>query len=286
MKIAQIFCGPDRFDIVGENTCSLNGVPITGEKIASELFPSIVGTLILSTCNAPENEIKIKKGPTHQDFLKGLIDTLSKSDQVKIQVLDAKPDELVNNKPIEAFTIKAIDEFRDKIKMYASCFDDTLSLTEVLLKTKLPKSIHGFKEIDNIFIKTKNAAENIVQNMEKHDIVTEQLDTKIGQVLLVLSNNMTGPSGRKILKSASNQVVENFNSMKKTYFNMICSFNSLYNVNQVFKKYTGYPATWYFDPSVFYSFTERYKDSSDHLIDMTRAEASLINPIYTKFGGI
>jgi hypothetical protein len=282
-KIAQVFCGEDRFDIVDEKApkCFFNGIDVIGVRAHDAgMFPSIVGMLVVSACTVPETEVKIKKNPSYADFLRGLVDTLTKSDQVKIQVLDSKPDETVDNKPKESrFNVQSLDDFRDKLKTYASCFDDTVALAGVLLKTKLPKTIHGFNELNKILIKTKTATENLSSVKEQYEIASEQMDNKIGQVMVAVANRMNGPSGKKILRSAIAQVINNFDTVKRVSSEMLCSFNPLYNVNQVFKKYTGYPATWYFDPSVFYSFTERYKDASDNLIDMARAESAIIRPL-------
>ena len=185
---------------------------------------------------------------------------------------------MTDNKPVEAkFSLHELDEFRDNLKVYASCFEDILSLTDVLLKMKLPKNVRGFKELTKIITTTKTATEEMMTNKEQYEIVAEQLDGKIGQVILLIKRN--GSIG-KLLRPAIDQVINNFGSMKKYSTEILYAFNPLYNVDHMFKKYTEYPATWYFEPSVFYNFTERYKDASDHLIEMAHIESSIIRPLH------
>ena len=283
-RIAQIFCGKDRFDVVDAKApkCFLNGIDVIGAKAGGlERFSSIVGMLVTSACVAPKTEVVVKRNPSFSDFLSGLVDTLTKSDQVKVNVLEMKPDENSDNTPKEAsFDIRSLDEFREGLKTYANCFDDTVNLSGVLLKTKLPRSITGFKELHRILSDTKTASEELSTKREQYEIASEQLDNRISQIIIAVVNNLDGPKRANILKTAVAKVLDNFFTVKRLSAETFSSFNPLYNVDKAFKKYTEYPATWYFEPSVFYNFTEKYKDASDHMIDLARAEASIIRPLH------
>ena len=84
-RIAQIFCGAGNCFHITADSCFLNGVDLV--KIPDKnQFASIVSMLITSACTVPQTDIKVKKNPSYSDALKGLLDNLSKSDQVKIQV--------------------------------------------------------------------------------------------------------------------------------------------------------------------------------------------------------
>ena len=83
-----------------------------------------------------------------------------------------------------------------------------------------------------------------------------------------------------IIATAVDHTEANFFTMKKLISMYLLANYQLYSVNQMFKKYTGYPATWFFDPSVFYLFTERFEDLCEHMVSAGRAEAKVIQPLH------
>jgi len=284
IKIAQVNCGRDIIDVTMQDKqahCYLNHIPVISSK-ETESFSPIVGLLIMSACRTPNVKISLKGKPSYNDFLKGIIDTVQKSDQAKIQVLDSKPDEITDNKPKEAkFDATKLDGFREAVNFYYNCFDNALSLSDVLLKTKLPKSAHSFKEIDRNLAKVKTAAEELNRNKENYEVAAEDTGNKVGQIITAInSERLEDVQVKRLIQAAVSHVVHDFLNMKKLLGSLITSHYPLYDMDRTFKKHTGYPATWFFDPSAYYNFTERYKDASDGLIDAVRSEASVVRPLY------
>jgi hypothetical protein len=278
--IGQVFLGSDRFDVLGTKPtyCYFNGVHIANTSDL-DTFGPIVGMFILSACGAPETKIQVKGNPSYADFLKDMIDTITKSDQAKVFVLETKPDEITDNKPIEAsdkLTMQSLDDYRESIKQVAECFDDTLRLANAILKTKLPHSAHGFKELDRTLARAKLATSELAVKEELCEIASEQIGTRIGQLIMALENKTRYP---KIIAAAVNQTNRHFGTIKTSLSECLCSLHPLYDINSIFKKYTGYPATWFYDPTTYYSFSERFKDASDHLIELARSENSILKPL-------
>jgi hypothetical protein len=276
--IAQIVAGENRFDVTGQKpvSCFFNNVLIASVPEADQFGP-VVGMFVISSCGVPETKIQVKGNPSYTDFLKDLIDTVTKSDQAKIFVLETKPDEMTDNKPLEArLTRQNLEDYRENMQTVSECLDETLTLADALTRTKLPRSAHGFKELDRTMLKIKTAVTELNSRRETCEISGEQVGIKIGQLITALSNEVKYPT---IVEAAANQIATHSKTVKNTLSEVICSLHPLYNINPIFKKYTGYPVTWFYDPTTFYSFSERFKDASDHLIELARAENSIIKPL-------
>jgi hypothetical protein len=283
IKIAQINCGCDKLDIVLDDRharCFLNGVSIMASKDLDSFAP-VVGMAVLASSRIPNAVFTIKANKTYGDFLKGILDTVNKSDQVKMKVLEEKPDEIAEQKPKQsAFAPKTLEEFKDGIKLANDCLFDALSLSEILLKTKLPKNVLSFKELNNTLAKVKTATNDLSKNKDKCDLIVERTGINVNRVLLAMGNNLNDLNVKRTVRESVDHVIADFMALKKILASLITSHYPLYNIDPTFKKYTDYPATWFFDPSVFYNFAERYKDASDALIDVARAESSVIRPLY------
>jgi hypothetical protein len=284
IKIAQLKCNRDIFNVSLKDKyarCSLNGIDIIGSKDL-ETFAPIVAMLVMSACTAPNTVVSIKKNPSYGEFLKNIVDTVTKSDQVKIKMLTDKPDEIADQKPKQAqITGNDLENYRCSIQTYGDCFNDILVLSDVLLKTKLPKNVLAFKDLSSVLTKVKATTSELLKDKEHCDIIVEQTGNRVGRVMVAMeSGNLNDPRIKKSVQESVDHIIADFMGTKKLLASLISSHYPLYNINPLFKKHTDYPATWFFDPSVFYSFTERYKDASDNLIEAVRTEASVIRPMY------
>lgn len=286
IKIAQVKCNRDVFNVVLTDKyarCLLNGIEVISSKDLGSFAP-IVGLLVSSSCTAPGTVVSVKKDPAYGDFLKGIVDTISKSDQAKIKVLEDKPDEIADQKPKQAsVTGEVLDGYRCGVRSYCDCFNEVLSLSDVLLKTKLPKNVLSFKDLTGTLSKVRSATAELSKDREHIDAVMEQTGTRIGRIMIAMNNNLNDPTIKRLVQESVDHVVADFMGTKKLLASLLNTQYPLYDINPLFKKHTDYPATWFFDPSVFYNFTERYKDASDILIEAVRTEASVIRPLYNWF---
>jgi hypothetical protein len=242
----------------------------------TQLAP-VAGMLMISACTVPNARIKVMGN--NSDFLSRLIDTISKSDKVKVEVLESKPDESQENSPKEEPTQGVLSFYREKVKDFSKSIDEAFSLSGVLLKTKLPRTMWGAKDVEKVLTKIRANSEDILSQKESFEIAAEQTEHKIGTILALAGRGLD-PQRRGIIATATDHIEANFFTMKKLMSMFLLANYQLYSINQMFKKFTGYPATWFFDPSVFYSFTERFEDLCDHMIDAGRAEAKVIQPLH------
>jgi hypothetical protein len=278
--VIKISCVNDRFDIIKDKFfhCFFNGNAVLSSKSTDEYFGSVVGMLVRSSIQVPNAPIVIKAENTFSDQIKSIIDMINKSKQEKINVLEEKPDELMENKPSEyPMRAESINKYQENLKSFTETYEDAVNLSEVLLKTSFPKTMWGAKELNGCLSKMKTASAELVSNIEIFETAAEQTDFRMNHLVPCLSGKI---SSHKRAEDSINHIVTNFLTMKRMMASYLQSFHRLYASDQLFKKYTGYPATWFFDPSVFFNFMERYEDVSDNLIEASRAESAVIRPLY------
>lgn len=276
--VSQIKCGEDLFDITQDKSfnCYLNKNHIFSSKINDDSFGSVVGVLVKAT--SPTPDIVIKSSPLFSTNLKPLLNIINKSDRAKVQVLEDKPDEMAENKPDDKFSLPSIQSYRDKMKKFAESFEIASDLSKVLLKTILPKTMWGSKEVKANLSKMKLSSN---EEKEIFEVAAEHTNTKLGHIITCVNNRGLNSIGvKKAVENSVNHISSDFLTMKKMMASFLHTYHNLYASDSFFKKQTGYPATWFFDPSVFYNFTERYEDISENLIEATRAESSVIRPLY------
>jgi hypothetical protein len=54
----------------------------------------------------------------------------------------------------------------------------------------------------------------------------------------------------------------------------------LFSIDEMFKKATGYPTTWAFDPSTFYDFQFCYDGLVKNLVRLAKTELAVIEPLF------
>jgi hypothetical protein len=188
------------------------------------------------------------------------------------------------NKPV-LFKQSAMDDYKDKLKMFQACVSQTLENSDIFLNTRIPASMWGSEKIKNVKAKIKRAIEKI--DREELDIAAEQSDMKLSALGHIMERGaypkpfIRGAYPKPFIASAVNHVINDFLTLKKAMSTILMKFQDLYNLDAISKKATGYPITWFFDPSVYYSFVEGYEDMSDHLVEAARAQNNVIAPLYS-----
>ena len=148
------------------------------------------------------------------------------------------------------------------------------------MKTKLPKNVLAFKDLNGALSKVRTATAELNTSRDHCEVVIDHTGTNIGRVMVAMGSNLNDSNVKRVVQESVDHIVADFMGTKKLLASLINTQYPLYDINPLFKKHTDYPATWFFDPSVFYNFTERYKDASDSLIEAVRTEASVIRPLY------
>jgi hypothetical protein len=235
--------------------------------------------LVKSSVNKPNTLIDITAEKGFADFVKTILDTVNKSRSEKIRVLEEKPDEREENTSLEnAVCAEDLSMYREGLKSFSETFEDAMESSVILLRTVFPRTMWGAKELKSSLSKMKTASAEIYNDKEKFEIAVEQSDSLLGHLASCLFDNAGSP---KVAVNSIDHITTNFLTMKRIMASFLQSFYKLYTSDQLIKKCSGYPATWFFDPSVFYNFLERYEDVSNNLIDISRAVSSVIRPLDT-----
>jgi len=78
---------------------------------------------------------------------------------------------------------------------------------------------------------------------------------------------------------AVSRISENFIPVKNMISSLAQILHRLYDIDWVFKKYTGYPTTWFFNSSVFYDFLYSFENLIKSLIKTASIESGFIEPL-------
>jgi len=187
-KIAlKVSSGKDRFEVSKDKMmrCFFNRNTILDAKINDDTFGPIVGLLVRSSIQRPNTEILIKAEKSFADFVKTIIDTVNKSKQEKIQILEEKPDEMTENGPSEypqALCAENIEMYREQLKNFSETFEDAIESSNVLLKTSFPKTMWGAKELKGSLSKMRTASYEISNGKETFEGAAEQSDIRLSHI--------------------------------------------------------------------------------------------------------
>ena len=276
--IGQIKVGCNFINIVfdgNKHSSFLNGSKILEANSKSEFLNSIpiVSLINSSLCDESEHEVNLyfKKAETYSGMMGDLSNELSKSDKIKKVVLKRKPSEHEYNKPVQAkkWASLGLREYQRNLKSFSENMESSRSMSSILLKTQFPQTMWGGKEVTEVLSnigKEKNAVDLLMENF---DGAIERSDRMINGVALMAKK------GSKIYSTPTEAVrliVQDFFLIKEILFKMSQALYGLYNIDSVFKKYTGYPTTWFFNSSIFYDFLYSFDNMIKDLVKTSVAE--------------
>jgi hypothetical protein len=262
----------------------LNGCSLTESDTLKKFSSRSIPVLSLIAINLGKN-FGIKGWKTADSLLDPLLDEIKKHVvDVEVQVLDAAPDEITDNTPKEMKTAKILNgvaEYRNSLDGFKEVLIDTRRQAEILLKTKLPSSMWGEKKVAVVLSSVKAELLPIGQWENDLDIIMESSDRKSWATLSRLSK--TAGLSKSMVKQAvgetATDVVDKFMQIKKGMSVLAETLYRLSSIDGVFKTSTGYPATWFFDSSVFYDFLYNYENLVASLIKTARIESSTMVPL-------
>lgn len=262
----------------------LNGCSLT-ESDTSKKFSSRSGPVLsLIAVNLGKN-CGIKGWKTADTLLDPLLDEIKKhTEDVEVQVLDAAPDEITENTPKEMKTaeiINGVAEYRNSLDGFKEVLIDTRRQAEILLRTKLPSTMWGEKKVTSVLSSIKSELSDIGSWENDLEIVIESSERKSWATLSRLSKT-AGLSKSMVKQSVGETAVDMIDKFLKIKKDMSVLSETLYrlsSIDGVFKTSTGYPATWFFDSSIFYDFLYNYENLVASLIKTARIESSTMIPL-------
>jgi hypothetical protein len=229
----------------------------------------------------PENTIRLKTSNTN--LMENLVNRLQNNKKdLEVFLLKLKPDEIVQNKPREIQA--AHNELSGRIKSYrrdilkiADNVKETKHLSDILLRTQLPKTMWGSKGIQKTLSNIQEEMQNSI-NIDNFEFHTERAKNASEFLDEVIYKNA------RLKKEAMDELVKNisnnFFQIKRVIGSMAQNLYALFDIDKTFKKATGYPATWFFDSSIFYDFKYNFENLVKSMIRCARLEADVIGPLF------
>jgi hypothetical protein len=191
----------------------------------------------------------------------------------EIQVLQAKPDETPENKFVEASAKIGLADYSKYMGDFSENVNSVSQSANILLKTNLDRSMWGSRDVMAIINDARNNMAMLTPELEKIESLIEhsQAQTKYIQASL----NRNTPDMRETVS----RVIEGFSTMKSFMSHLAQSSQPLYSIDSVFKSRVGYPATWFFNPSIYMNFLFEHDNLIDHIIKAASVESDVIEPL-------
>lgn len=216
-----------------------------------------------------------KAGKPVDDFLK----VMEKSRGVKVRVLEEQPDEQVENSPRECHAshelFKDIQFYREGIASTAESVGEARDLSGILIQTRLPDTMWGIKEVKKALAEVQSDAEMIKDNIDQLEIAVETSEKKTGILASMIEKGLI-KKGTEMVAG----LIKDFFIIKETLSKMAQVLHPLSVMDETFRKATGYPMTWVFDPSTFYDFQLCYDKLMKNFVRLAKSEQSIIEPLF------
>jgi hypothetical protein len=209
---------------------------------------------------------------------KGLVDNALKflKDNLKpaeIQVLQAKPDETSDNKFIEASKQVSLADYPEYMSKFSDNVSDVSRSANILLKTNLDRNMWGSKDVMAIINEARDNMAMLNPELEKIESLIEHASAQAKYIQASWNRNTS--ETREIVS----RVIEGFSTMKSFMSHLVCASQPLYSIDSVFKSRVGYPATWFFNPSIYMNFLFEHDNLIDHIIKAASVESDVIEPL-------
>ena len=223
----------------------------------------------------PTTNVK-KDNEMISDSLKYIRENL---EPAEVFVLQINPDEIQDQLPKEAskrFRIaNKISDYRDDLKLFDQTLSNLRYASEVLLRTNLERKMWGSKGVMDIIHEAKSEMDRLAEDFEISECMMEHSDDRARIIQAAMDRKLKTPP----IKETAGKVIENFSFIKSFMSKVAQNLHSLYVIDKDFKARVGYPATWFFNPSIFMNFTYEYENLMDHMIKTASLETEVIEPL-------
>jgi hypothetical protein len=194
---------------------------------------------------------------------------------IRVFMLEMVPDEIQDNSGIEAKTdlTTRLAGYHKDLEDFGQNLAGVRQTSGVLLKTSLAPKMWGSKEVMKVLNEMHSEREDLEGGFE---IVEACMEHSNDQVRLIQSSMSRNASS---LVPFVGKMIENFSTTKSFISRLAQSLRSLHTIDRVFKANTGYPATWFFDPTTYMDFNYEYGNLINNLIKTASIESEVIEPL-------
>lgn len=265
---------------------TLNNRRITDSKSSKEFLSKAVPVISMIAVDLyPEEKISVGIKES-SDLLDNILDQIRKNkNDIEIEVFKYKPDEITQNKPRiirasnDSQMIKKTNYYINKLNNISENIKESVKLGEILLRSKLPKTMWGEKEIRKVLSSISSDLNSMKKDkLNMLDSNIEHSDRSARYLVLGLRNFCDDT--KSIVSKEAGTMINNFFKLKDMISNLSQIFYDLFNIDPLFKKFTGYPTTWFFNSSIYYDFLYSFENLIKDLITATKIESEIIEPLF------
>jgi hypothetical protein len=261
------------------------------EKVLSERVVPVLSLMIKNICKQAQLDAARWRhmDKEYTDMVTKTIKEISENlGPVEIYLLNAKPDETQTNRSILSTNkrgiVEKLNDYRSTLKKFEETTNELKSSSEILLRTNLDKKIWGSKEVMSVINGVKSDMEVLSNDYETIDGCLERSDDEAYKIQAIVSKRYATSH----LKKVAGDIVENFAILKSFSSEFAQVLQRLNSIDRVFKASVGYPATWFFNGSIFMDFLFEYDNLVDHVIKFAALESDVVEPLLVwkiKFNG-
>ena len=290
--LGEIHIGSDSIQIskIGRHLYTLlNNKAIMMARSKKELFERVVPVLsyIIKNVskNVQSNTVRWKSAnKNYTEMLNGMLKAISENLRpVELFVLKMKPDEIQDNTKIDkaaSFTdreamIVNMNNYCLNLKRFGENLTNLRNTSEVLLRTDLDKGIWGSKEVMAVLNDVKVEIKSLEDDFEVIEGCLEHSDKYACNLRTIISQNISTHHTRDIIGN----ITENFSQLKSFKSVLAQVLLPLYKIDASFKSHVGYPATWFFNSSIFHDFLFEYESLIDNMVKCASLESKTIETL-------
>lgn len=271
----------------------LDGRRLTESKSSKEFLEKAAPVLAMIMSNLIQKDEAIRVSAKRKDssLLNQVLDSIRKEkEKAEVFVLEIKPDEITENKPKEIKAsnrdeiLSSMIRYADDLGKFEEAVKETHHMAEILLKTNLPMTMWGGREVANVLSSVKSDLEEMSPYVKRFEYLKESSVKGSEYIAQALRKNLDPSTLMKIgVGKVKGKMTENFYEMKGTMSRLAQVLHRLFNADRLFKKHTGYPTTWFFDSSIYYDFLYGFENIISNLIRSAMIEKGTIEPLFVWF---
>jgi hypothetical protein len=251
------------------------------KEFVSKSIPIIA--LIINSLKRTAQVDALRWKPLDKNYTSLIDQTLKaiKDDPVpaKLFVLESKPDEIQDNfSPVEASgksMDKGLEEYKFSLKKFGETIEAVNHGAGVLLRTNLEKNMWGSKKVMATLGDIKADMAVVAEESEVIENCIERSDRQASFIQSALQSKRESDQTKDIIGKA----IKNFSIIKSYMSGLVQASQKLYSIDSLFKSEVGYPATWFFNGSIYNDYMLDHENLVDHLIKSASLEAKVIEPL-------
>lgn len=286
--VACISIGDNQVTLLsfGRNiTATINGCKII-DSVPRQRFASVAMPVIAHVAKSLSTESKrICIRYCEGTMMKEILPQLDADKQnIMVDVLESKPDEMVENGPKELKTASEydmafrLDKYREDLSKFNENMSETVTMASVILRTNPPQSMWGGKKIAKVLSNIAEEASAVTKNKEPFEDYIE-MSTRDAEYLMEGFRSPLKASDAS-MDAAVNRLFDLFSKIKGHMSTASQVFHKIYAVDSSFKESTGYPASWFIDSSILYDFNYGYDNLIKNLIRVSSIESNIMGPLF------